>query len=391
MLERGVERSGRHIAIVTGSRGEYGYIRPILRDIEKRDDTDYSLVVTNLHLLSDFGYSLKEIEGDGFKVSEKIYMALDGYTPASMAKSLGIFMLGVTDSLIRLKPDIVLLAGDRGEQLMAAVAAAHMNIPVAHIQAGELSGNIDGMTRHAIARYAHIHFAANEDAAERLRKSGEEDFRIFLTGAPQLDEMVNGDYASRDDLAGTYGLRLGEPLILFVQHPVTEEYGQTARDVQETLEAVCGLRHQTVIVFPNNDAGSEEARRVVERYHRPFIRMERNLPRRDYLGLMRIASVMVGNSSSGLIEAPVFDLPAVNVGTRQRGRCRGPNVIDAPSDRSAIRVAIQEAMSDEFRARMRDDRDGCPYLGDGKVSKRIVDILASIEIDERLIKKQLAY
>ncbi len=379
----------RHIAIITGSRGEYGYIRPIMREIEACGDLGYRLIVTNLHLLPDFGYSLQEIERDGFKVADKIYMALDAYTPASMAKSLGIFLMGVTDALMRLKPDIVLLAGDRGEQLMAGIAAAHMNIPVAHIQAGELSGNIDGVTRHAIARFAHIHFAANEDAAERLRKSGEQEFRIYLTGAPQLDELVNGEFAPLEELAKAYGVRTDEPLILFIQHPVTEEYEQAARQVQETLEAVCDLKCQTVVVFPNNDAGSEDARRMIERYRWPFVRVERTLPRRMYIGLMRMASVMVGNSSSGLIEAPMFALPVVNVGTRQRGRYHGSNVIDVPVERAVIRSAIERAMSPEFRVRLQSEQR--PYLSDGQVSKRIVDILLRIEINEQLLKKQMAY
>ncbi len=380
----------RHIAIITGSRGEYGYIRPILREIEASHDVTYSLIVTNLHLLSDFGSSIKEIEHDGFTISDKIYMALDAYTPGSMAKSLGIFLMSVSDSLVRLKPDLVLLAGDRGEQLMAAVAAAHMNIPVAHIQAGELSGNIDGISRHAIARFTHLHFASNEDAAERLRKSGEEPFRIHLTGAPQLDELVNGEFAPLDELVKTYGVRPEEPLILFIQHPVTEEYEQTVTHIEEALEALCELKHQTIMVFPNNDAGNEDLRRTIERYRQPFVRVERTLARRTYLGLMKAADVMVGNSSSGLIEAPVFGLPVVNIGSRQRGRARGANVIDVPAERTAIKTAIQQALSTEFRQRL-SDRAGNPYLGDGQVSKRIVEILRRVEINERLLKKQLTY
>ena len=380
----------RRIVIVTGSRGEYGYIRPIIREIDSRSDMAYDLIATNLHLLSDFGYSLGELEEDGIHVSDKIYMALDGYTPASMAKSQGVFLLGITDSLVRLRPDILLLAGDRGEQLMAALAGAHMNIPVAHIQAGELSGNVDGMTRHAIARFAHLHFAANEDAAERLRRTGEQEFRIHLTGAPQLDEFVNGDYASIDEVARALNLKPSDPLILFVQHPVTEEFEDSAIHVQETLAAVGQLRHQTVVVFPNNDAGSEEVRLVIERNRQPFMRVERTLPRRIYIGLMRMASVMVGNSSSGLIEAPLFNLPVVNVGSRQRGRYRGKNVIDVLPDRHAIQAALVCALEPDFRTSLKE-QNGMPYWGDGQVSKRIVDVLNDVPIDERLLKKQLAF
>lgn len=378
------------MAIVTGSRGEYGYIRPIIREIEKADGVDYSLIVTNLHLLSDFGYSIEEIERDGLRISDRIYMALDAYTPASMAKSLGVFLMSVTDTLVRLKPDIVLLAGDRGEQLMAAIAAAHMNILVTHIQAGELSGNIDGMTRHAITRFAHIHFASSEDAAERLRRTGEQEFRIYLTGAPQLDELVNGDYAKPEEISGLFRLDLNRPIILFVQHPVTEEYEHTVLQVQETLEAICSLGLQTVAVFPNNDAGNMEIRRLLERYRRPFMRVERNVPRQIYAGLMNVANVMVGNSSSALIEAPFFKLPAVNIGTRQRGRQRGNNVIDVSSERHEIRAAIERGLSPEFHRYLQENCANL-YLGDGQVSQRIVHVLKTIPITEELLKKQIAY
>jgi UDP-hydrolysing UDP-N-acetyl-D-glucosamine 2-epimerase len=264
-----------------------------------------------------------------------------------------------------------------------------MNIPVAHIQAGERSGNIDGMTRHAITRFAHIHFASGPDAAERLRRMGEQEFRIFMTGASQLDELVNGDLASREELERRFRLDLSRPLVLVVQHPVTEEYGEGMDQMRETLEAVCELGEQTLLIFPNNDAGSDQLRLLIERYHRPFMHVERNVARRLYAGLMKYASVMVGNSSSGLIEAPALQLPAVNVGNRQRDRARGPNVIDVPHDRVAIAEASRHAMSPAFRSRLADAQS--PYFGDGRVSERIVEILKTIEIDERLLLKQIAY
>ena len=185
----------RHVAILTEARSSYGYLRPIAKLIEADPELDYSLIVTNQHLLPDFGYSVEEIEQDRLNITDRIYMTLDGYTPATMVKSLGVLLLGVTDAFVRLRPDLVLVLGDRGDSLMAALAAAHMNIPVAHIQAGERSGNIDGLTRHAITRFAHIHFASGPDAAERLRLMGEEEWRIQMLGAPQLDEFVRGEVA----------------------------------------------------------------------------------------------------------------------------------------------------------------------------------------------------
>lgn len=380
----------RHIAIVTGSRGEMGALRPLIREIERRPGLDYRLLVTNLHILPEFGYSVQELEQLHARIGERIYMAFDGYTPASMAKSIGVFLLSVTDAFVRQRPDIILLIGDRGEQLAAAFAGATMNIPVAHIQAGERSGNIDGLTRHAIARFTHLHFAANEDARDRLVKAGEEPWRVHLTGSPYLDDLVLGEHASPEEVAAALHLDLAKPVVLLVLHPVTEEFEATAAQTGETLEAVIGLGHQTVAIFPNNDAGSGEVRKVLERYKRANVRIERNLPRRMYAGLMRVASVMVGNSSSGLIEAPVFKLPAVNVGDRQRDRFRGKNVLDVPVDRKAIAEAIERAMRKEFRAGLFDARDN-PYNGDGHVSKRIVDVLETVPLDDKLLRKQLTY
>ncbi len=346
--------------------------------------------MTNLHLLPDFGHSVEEIERDGLKIATRIYMAFDGYTTASMSKSLGVFLLSVTDQLMRDRPDIVLLAGDRGEQLMAAVAAAHMNIPVAHIQAGELSGNIDGMTRHAITRYAHLHFASSEDAAERLRRMGEQPFRIHMSGAPQLDELTNGEYLGRDETAKRFGIDLSRPVVILLQHPVTEQYDAALDQMSETLEAVSALGQQTVVIFPNNDAGNMEMRRLIERYHAPFMRIERNVSREAYAGLMSVASAMVGNSSSGLIEAPCFKLPAVNVGSRQRGRQRGNNVIDVPAERGAILAALKRALEPAFKAQLAASAEN-PYLGDGRVAERIVATLRDTPITQELLEKQIVY
>jgi GDP/UDP-N,N'-diacetylbacillosamine 2-epimerase (hydrolysing) len=379
----------RHVGVVSEGRMTYGYTRPVMRVIAQDPALRYSLIVTNQHLLPTFGYSIDDIERDGLNVTDRIYTTLDGYTPATMCKSLGVLMLGITDAFVRLRPDIVLVAGDRGDHLVAAMVAAHMNIPVAHIQAGERSGNIDGMTRHALTRYAHLHFASGPDAAERLRRMGEEEFRIHLTGAPQLDDFVNGDLARPEEIAERFQVNLDDPLLLVVQHPVTEEYGEGIEQMRETLEAVVELEYQTILIFPNNDAGSEDLRLLIEQYHRPWMRVERNVSRRLYGGLMRAASALVGNSSSGLIEAPAVELPAVNVGKRQRDRARGPNVIDVPHDRTRIAEAIRTAVSPEFRGRLRDGDS--PYLSDGRVSERIVEILKTTPIDERLLKKQIAY
>lgn len=380
--------SKRKILVITGSRGEWGYVRPVLRKIDEHPDLEYVLVATNMHLLPEFGGSLREIANEGFHVDQKIFMALDGYTNSSMAKSLGVFLMSFVDTLERVQPDVVLLAGDRGEQLMAAIAGAHCNIPVAHIQAGEVSGNIDGQTRHAIARYAHIHFAANQDAADRLVRSGEEDFRIHSVGAPQLDELLGGDYASGEEVGRHLNFDLHCPLILMMQHPVTEQIRSAAEQIEITLAALAELRQQTAIIYPNNDGGSAVVRAKIDSFRGPWLRVERNVPRRFYAGLLRAASVIVGNSSSGLLEAPSFCLPCVNIGRRQAGRLQGRNVLDVDHDRQAILDAIRRAMSPEFRQSLEGMEN--PY-GDGHASERIVRILADCAIDEQLIMKSLTY
>ncbi|MEJ2887912.1 UDP-N-acetylglucosamine 2-epimerase [Actinomycetospora aeridis] len=378
----------RHVAIVTEARSSFSYFRPIVRLIEDDDSMTHSLLVVSQHLLPAFGYTVEEIEREGLDISDRLYSVFDGYTPATMAKSTGALMMSLTDSFVRLRPDWVLVLGDRGESLAAAYTAATMNIPVAHVQAGERSGNVDGMTRHAITRFAHLHFASGEEAAERLRRMGEEEWRIATVGAPQLDELLRRSFADPEQIAAQFEIDLDRPLLLVLQHPVTEDFGEGADQMQATLEAVCELGEQTILVFPNSDAGSEDIRRVIGQYRRPFIRVERNLPHHAYAGLMNVATAMVGNSSSGIIEAPLMGLPAVNVGDRQRERARASNVIDVPHKREAIVDALRRAMSLEFRAQMSTDS---PYVGDGQVSERILEILRTTTIDHKLMTKQIVY
>lgn len=348
----------------------------------------HSLLVVSQHLLPAFGSTVKEIEREGIKISDRLYSVFDGYTPATMAKSTGALIMSLTDSFVRLRPDWVLVLGDRGESLAAAYTATTMNIPVAHVQAGERSGNVDGMTRHAITRFAHLHFASGEEAAERLGRMGEEEWRICTVGAPQLDELRRRMFAPPEQIAAQFEIDLEQPLLLVLQHPVTEDFGQGAEQMRITLDAVCELKAQTVLVFPNSDAGSEDIRRVLGTYRLPFMRVERNLPHYVYAGLMNVATAMVGNSSSGIIEAPLMGLPAVNVGDRQRERARAGNVIDVPHDRDSIVSALHRAMSMEFREQLTADS---PYLGDGQVSERILSALRTTAIDSRLMTKRIVY
>jgi GDP/UDP-N,N'-diacetylbacillosamine 2-epimerase (hydrolysing) len=305
-----------------------------------------------------------------------------------MTKSLGVFLLSIVDTLHRIQPDFIVLAGDRGEQLMTAMAGAHLNIPVAHIQAGEVSGNIDGMTRHAIARFVHLHLASNEEAAERLRRSGEQAFRVVTVGSPQLDELLSVNGSAVERVLEQFHLRRGQPILLLVQHPVTEQVREARAQMETTLRALASLRHQTVLIYPNNDAGSTVMRDVVSAFRAPWLRVVRNVSREEYGGLLRVAGAIVGNSSSGIIEAPSFRLPAVNIGRRQVGRVQAKNVLNVDHDERGIREAVERVLSPAFQATLRGMDN--PY-GDGRASERIIELLAGIPIDGPLLFKAMSY
>lgn len=377
------------ILFITGSRGEWGYIRPILRIVEKHNDLDYSLCVTNMHLLPSFGMSAQEIEGDGFRVDHKIFMAYDGYNHISMVKSLASFLSSVADILSSDKPDWIVLAGDRGEQLMGAIVGGFCYIPVAHIQAGELSGNIDGMTRHAIGKYAHIHFASNEDAASRLIKLGEEPFRVHNVGAPQLDELVQGFYTSKKDLEKNYDIDISKKYIMVVQHPVTEEFDEAYHQIEVTMKCLSRFEMPKIVIMPNNDAGSSLIKKGINQYRHGEFFLFANLKRQDYLGFMNNAACIIGNSSSGLLEAPTFKLPAINLGRRQNMRMQGPNVINAPFEEVAVIDALNKALSMEFKSSLSEQCFN-PY-GDGTSSKKIVEILLKTRVTDKLLIKNLTY
>lgn len=379
----------KKIMIITGSRGEWGYIRPIMRLIDKRDDVQYVLVVTNMHLLPAYGSSYKEIENDGFKIHYKVHMSLDGYSHVTQAKSLGIFLNALPDIIDNEKPDWILLAGDRGEQLMGAIAGAYTYTPVAHIQAGELSGNIDGMTRHAIGKLVHLHFAANQDAADRLLKLGEEPFRVHNVGAPQIDEMVNAQFTSMEEIEEKLCVKLQNGYILGVMHPVTEEADKAEAQAEIFIKSLNKFMEPKVIILPNNDAGSKGVKMAINEYREGEYHMYANLKREDYLGLLKNANCIVGNSSSGLLEAPTFKVPAVNIGRRQNMRFRGINVIDVPFEQEKVVEAISKAMSNEFRSYLQRECYN-PY-GDGHSSEKILDLLINTKIDQKLLVKKLTY
>ena len=376
----------RKIVFVTGSRGEWGYIRPILKLIELEADLEYVIVATNMHLSPGFGLSVNEIISDGFKVRHKIPMSIDAYDHHSQTKSLGMFLISFSDIIRMEEPDIILLAGDRGEQLIGALAGAYMYIPTIHIQAGEKSGNIDGAARHAIGKLAHIHIASNQDAYNRLINLGEEKFRTFNYGAPQVDELVQNKVSSREEFNKRHNHMLPEKFILAVYHPVTEEFLDVEENVDEFIQALKLIGLMTVFIMPNNDAGSSLVSKALEQADIEKL-IFRNLPREDYLSLLKECSAIIGNSSSGLLEAPYFGTPCINIGNRQRDRFQGRNVINACDERFEIKAAFDKTQQEKFQFNSKESTN--PY-GDGKSSARIIKLMKSIDLsDINLLNKNL--
>lgn len=379
----------RKITVITGTRAEYGIFYPVLKAIQEHPKLQLSLIATGMHLSQNHNYTAQEIEDDGFLIDAKVDILFQNNTGAAMAKSVGLGILGMAQALETIKPDIILILGDRGEMLAAAVAGAYMNIPVAHLHGGEVSGNIDEPVRHAITKLAHIHFPATEESALRIRRLGEEPERIFVVGAAGLDNILNEELYSPEYVANNLGLDLEKQILLVVQHPVTTETNDAEIQMRETMEALVELGKQTVLVYPNSDAGSYTMIRIIKEYeHLPFLHTFVNIPHRMYLSLMKVASVMIGNSSGGIIEAPSFRLPVINIGSRQNGRQRANNVIDVDYKREEIKEAVFKALGKEFQQQVATCLN--PY-GEGNTGPKAAQILADIKLDPRLLQKQITF
>jgi UDP-N-acetylglucosamine 2-epimerase (non-hydrolysing)/GDP/UDP-N,N'-diacetylbacillosamine 2-epimerase (hydrolysing) len=384
--------SRRKITVVTGTRADYGLLYPVMRAIKKDRSMELSIIATGMHLSPEFGHTVDYIESDGFKIDAKVDMLLSDDSQASMAKSLGLGIIGITQALETIDPDIVLVYGDRGEPFAAAVSAAHLMIPVVHVHGGDAArgSNIDDSIRYAITKFAHIHFTATKKHAERVIRLGEEPWRVHVVGSPALDTILHEKIPSPSDVARIFSLDKEKPIILVIQHPTSINARDAAKEMRETMEALRELELQSVIIYPNADAGGRAMIHVIREYEEyPFIKTFKSIPRKEYLGLMKTASVMVGNSSSGIIEAPSLKLPVVNIGIRQAGREKSDNVIDVDYDKDAIINAIRKALHDaDFKEKVRKCKN--PY-GDGESSQRIARILREIEITPRLLRKQITY
>ncbi len=378
----------RVVLAVTGSRAEYGAMRPVFRTIANSPSFELHLLVTGMHLAPQFSRSLDEIEADAFGTLHRLPVFPAEGTGAAMARSLGHAVVGTTGVLDDIRPDIVLLQGDRGEMLAAAMAAAHLNVPVVHMSGGDRTGTLDDAIRNAITSFAHVHLTTCDESSHRLGSMGESAARIFQVGEPTLDVILALVPIARETLCDELDLDAARPIVLATQHSVTDEAHKAGAQVLETLAALTALGLQTVFTYPNTDSGYEGIVEALASWQpRTDLRVVPHLGQLRYLSLMRQAAVVVGNSSSGILEAPSFAVPVVNVGTRQHRRTRADNVIDVPCDRLAIENAVRRALHDpEFRDRLSACRN--PY-GDGRCAERTCDILQRLRLGQRLTAKWL--
>jgi len=378
---------------VTGIRSEYDIMSAVFKAITKNSALELQLVVTGAHLTNAFGCTADAIRADGFNIADEIESLLNGDQASIRVKSLAIQLQGLVQSVSRIKPDILLVLGDREEAMTTALVGAYMNIPIAHIAGGDrVIGNVDDQIRHAVTKLAHIHFVTNCESAERIRLLGEQPFRIFDVGNPGLDRLVEVPAISNADLSGrlAFSIADNEPFILLIQHAISTEIAHAYKQMKTSLDAIQELGVKTIISYPNSDAGGQQVIRAIKEFESlPFVYTSKNIPRLEFVNLMRRASCLLGNSSAGILEAPLLKLPVINVGNRQRGRLHASNVAFVPHDKDEILSALRQAIFDQS---YRDSVAACsnPY-GDGKSSERIADILATIPIDERLLIKDITY
>ncbi len=359
---------------------------PVMRSIVNSTNLTLELIVTGMHLLPEFKSGLASIQEDSFCRLHFASTILGEDSGRAMAQSLGLAVLSFSSILSDVNPDIVLLQGDRGEMLAGAIAAAHMNIPIVHMSGGDYSGSIDDSIRNAISMFSHIHLTTCRQSSERLLAMGESVNRVYEVGEPILDVIKNMEFIPPEVLARELKLDLSKTIILAAQHPVTTEAVQAAWQIVQTLEALKELDFQCVFTYPNSDAGGREMTRVLESYRQnKFIRLVPNLGSEKYLSLMKIASLMVGNSSSGILESPSFKIPVVNIGTRQHGRIRATNVVDVPYDKDRIVSAVRYVLGNQdFHDRLKDCIN--PY-GNGTAARKTVDILQRLLITPALLAK----
>lgn len=380
----------RRIVFISERRADYSRLKPIMAAIKKSPKLELLLIVTGMHLLRSFGHTEEIIRKDGFYIDAKLstFSENDKDDGASMVRAMGRALISLPDILRRLKPDLIFTGFDIGANFSAAIAGMHLNIPVAHIQGGEISGSIDEVIRHAMTKFSHIHFAATKKSADRIIKLGENPKYVFLVGSPSMDTIHHLKYSSRNQICSEYGLDPAKRLLIFLQHPVTTEVDQVIWQINQSIRALENIKrhYQTEIlaIYSNNDAGG---RRIISQLKKTNIRILSHIVFEDFLRLMKVADVLIGNSSAGVHEAPSFGLPTINIGSRQQFRERGVNVLDVDYNVDQIIKAAEKALFDEkFIQEVKKGKN--PY-DQGDTAKKVVKILEKIKFPP--IQKTITY
>lgn len=376
----------RHIAVLTGKRGGYGAMKPMLRLLDNDPMFRLSIIVTDQHVNPQFGSTIEEVQRDFF-VAGQVDMRQEGGSPRDRAKALGVCLTGIVDVLSDLDPDLLILYGDRGEVLAAAIASVTLRIPIAHIQGGDISGNVDEVMRHALTKLSHLHFPSTEKSAARIIAMGEDPEKVFVVGDNHVDAIVARGYTSSEQVRRKFRIADDEQPIIVLVHPETTRQRDGYADMTMLMNEVMRLGLRTIVVYPCSDHGYEDiVRAILDFTHNPLVSTHRNIDAPDFWGLMNIAKLMIGNSSAGLIETPYLGLHSINVGERQRGRDHASNVIHCEFEPSEIADALTCVIVHDERT---EGARGINQLyGDGRAGERIVEILRSIEIGPRLVDKR---
>lgn len=380
----------RKILFLTERRADYSRLKPIMKAVKKSRKLELQLVVTGNHLLKNFGETKKVIDADGFKINAifPIFKPNDKDDAVHMVKAIGQALIELADVLTRLKPDIVFCGFDLGAHLAAAIAGCHLNIHVAHIQGGEVSGTIDEILRHATTKFAHLHFAATGRSVKRIIKLGENPKYVFNVGSPSLDTIKSIKYSAKNKIFKKYGFDPRKKLIIFSQHPVTTEVDDVVDQIQNSIKALNYANKkygaQTLAIYSNNDAGGK---RIIKLLKQSGVKIMPHIIYEDYLRLLKVADVLMGNSSTGIHEAPSFGLPTVNIGSRQQFREKGANVVDVDNKEKDIVKAIEKSLFDKkFINQVKRGKN--PY-DNGDTAKQVVSILETIKLPP--IQKVITY
>ena len=378
----------KKILVTTGTRAEYGFLRPLLKKIEKSDKLELILIVTGTHLSKLHGYTIKEIIKDGFKISQKIHMIPKTDDNYGMAIEIGKGIIKFSKCFKKFKPDINLILGDRDEIFASAIAAYHMNIMNAHIHGGDVSGGLDEYTRHAITKISNIHFAASKKSKKHIIQMGEQPKNVFFTGSPSIDEIKSNNITTKKELEKKYDIKLTGDEILLIYHSVTTESHLAKKQISNILNALIKTKKDIIAIYPNSDAGYKKIYKQLQLFSKkyPKLKVYSSFPRQDYLGLLKNTNFLIGNSSSGLIEASYFDTPVINIGNRQTNRERGLNVLDVNGDSiNSIYKSIQKINSKKVKKYKNN------IFGNGNASSKIIKILENVNIDKKLLQKHLTF